>query len=55
MCLMALAAWESLPIYQIYVVIAYLNGDWDDESYMESELMGESLQTIIDEDGGKSH
>lgn len=53
--LMALAAQKNLMVYQMDIVAAYLNGDLDEEIYMElPNLIEDSLSRIIKEDGEES-
>ena len=53
--LMALAARKGLPVYQLDVVAAYLNGNLDEEIYMElPEYIEEVLCEIVKEVGESS-
>lgn len=53
--LMALAAREKLPVFQLDIVAAYLNGNLEEEIFMEPpEYIQEALQEIIKKDGKNS-
>lgn len=53
--LMALAACEKLPVFQLDIVAAYLNGNLEEEIFMEPpEYIQEALQEIIKNDGKNS-